>query len=51
LVEKILAQHALSDTEVVPGNVICLNIGWTLELQMYYDRLGKPGVLEMIACG
>ncbi|KAH8551601.1 3-isopropylmalate dehydratase [Umbelopsis sp. PMI_123] len=51
LVEKILAHHAMSEAEIVPGNMICVNVDWTMASEaswfgMYklYDQLGKPGI-------
>lgn len=51
LVEKILAHHAMGDTEVVPGKMICVKVDWTMASEaswfgMYrlYDQLGRPGI-------
>ncbi|ANB15122.1 homoaconitate hydratase LYS4 [Sugiyamaella lignohabitans] len=51
LVEKILAQHALHDAQILPGNFICVEVDWTMASEaswagMYrlYNQMGKPGV-------
>ncbi|KAI8059501.1 3-isopropylmalate dehydratase [Gongronella butleri] len=53
LVEKILAHHLLGDSEIVPGNFVCVRVDWIMASEaswysMYrtYKNLGSPGVFE-----
>ncbi|KAG2734029.1 hypothetical protein G9P44_003554 [Scheffersomyces stipitis] len=51
LIEKILQEHALGESEIVPGNLLCVSVDWTVASELswsglyeIYNRLGKPGV-------
>jgi homoaconitate hydratase len=53
LIEKILSRHLLSEQEIVPGNVVCVRVDWTLSseiswkgLYQAYQKLGAPGVFR-----
>ncbi|KAK6200894.1 3-isopropylmalate dehydratase [Scheffersomyces amazonensis] len=53
LIEKILKEHVLGDSEIVPGNMVCVKVDWTAASELswaglygIYNKLGKPGVFR-----